>query len=348
VIPAFNEAATLGDVVAAARAVAPVLVVDDGSDDGSAAVAARAGAEVLGHARRLGKGQALRTGIAAARGRGASLVVTLDGDGQHDPRDLGAMLEAARATPRAVIVGSRLGEAAALPVERLNAIRVAGFFVAWASGLAVRDTQSGFRVYPLALFDEVRPRRGGFVFETEVLIAAAAQGWRVREVPVRAVPRAARRSRFRPLADGAAIAGYLAGRVAARWAAETRAAGQALAAPFRGARRRARHAAVLEEAAPHAAAPPVWALTVGAAFLHRSLAGVAGWRREPRVRRAGAAARATLAAPLLLGLLLLQALGGRRLPDVVSPLVERLCAQDGLDAPGEPLAAIAVPLGGPR
>src|SRR5213594_3349286 len=240
--------------------------------------------------------EAIRTGVAAARSRRASVVVTLDGDGQHDPGDLTAVLGAARGAPRAIVVGSRLAEAGVLPPDRLNAIRVAGFFVNWASGLALTDTQSGYRAYPVTLFDEVELRHGGFVLETEVLIAAAARGWQVREVPVQAIPRARRRSRFRPLGDGAAIGAYLAGRVVARWARE---------------------------------------------------AAAAGWWRRPRRRRAAAAATATLAAPALLFLLALQALMPRRLPDVVTPLVERLCSQARLDLAGEPeraaLMTLAVP-----
>src|SRR5439155_1530586 len=118
-----------GSPQAAARAHAPVLVVDDGSEDGGAAAARAAGADLLHHPRRLGKGQAIRTGIAAARSRGASVVVTLDGDGQHDPQDLPAVLGTAQSAPRAIVIGSRLAEPGALAPDRLNAIRVAGFFV---------------------------------------------------------------------------------------------------------------------------------------------------------------------------------------------------------------------------
>src|SRR5260370_38096401 len=96
VIPVLDESATIGRVARGARAHAPVLVVDDGSRDGSAAIARAAGAEGVRHPRRLGKGQAIRSGIAAARSRGASLIVTLDGGGQHDPGDLPAVPRAAR------------------------------------------------------------------------------------------------------------------------------------------------------------------------------------------------------------------------------------------------------------
>src|SRR5262245_23017157 len=135
VVPVFDEAETVGDVVARARAFGPVLVVDDGSRDDSAEIAWRAGAEVIRHPRRLGKGEALRTGIAAARERGAKAVVTLDGDGQHSPSDLGLVLDAARGRQRTIVVGGRLADPEALPIDRLNAIRVAGFFMNWACGL---------------------------------------------------------------------------------------------------------------------------------------------------------------------------------------------------------------------
>src|SRR6058998_252736 len=156
VVPVFNEAGTVGQVVAAAQAHGAVLVVDDGSRDGSADIAGRAGAEVIRHPYRLGKGEAIRTDVAAARARGASVVVTLDGDGQHRPSDLGRVLDAVRTMPRTIVIGGRLDEPGALPPDRLNAIRVAGFFVNWACGLRLRDTQSGFRAYPIELFDEIR------------------------------------------------------------------------------------------------------------------------------------------------------------------------------------------------
>jgi hypothetical protein len=275
VVPVLNEAATVGDVVVRALRHAPVIVVDDGSDDRSAAVAAAAGADVLRHSRRLGKGQALRTGFAAARRRGATSVITLDGDGQHDPDDVPRLLAESRDWPEAIVLGRRPADPAALPVDRFNALTVAGFFVAWASSVALDDTQSGFRLYPLAVIDDVPTRSGGFVFETEVLVAAAARGWPIREVPVSSHPRACDGSRFRPLGDGLAIARFLAARVVGRWRAEMRAASQS-----------------------------------------------GDWRRWRRV--AGGAGLATAAAPVVVPLVLAQALCRRRLPDFVSPLVRAI------------------------
>ena len=349
VVPVFNEAETVGSVVAAARAYAPVLVVDDGSRDESADVARRAGAEVIRHPRRRGKGAAIRTGIAAARERGASEVVTLDGDGQHSPADLGLVLDAARARRRTIVIGGRLEEPEpdALPPGRLNAIRVAGFFVNWACGVKLHDTQSGFRVYPIELFDEVRVRRGGFVFETEVLVAGVARGWRVHEVSVAAIPRARQRSRFRPISDGVAIGGYLAGRVLVRWGLEMGALVGALVKPFFGERRRVRHRATLEAASVYAASPPLWALSVGSSAIQHVLNKLALWRRDPRPRRALIAAQATAAAPVLLPLLVLQAFAPRRMPDFVSPLVRWFCSQERLETERSSLATVVNPVGPP-
>ncbi len=336
VIPVYDEAATIGRVVRAARAHGPVLVVDDGSRDDSGAVAAAAGADVLRHARRLGKAQALLTGIAAARRHGASLVVTLDGDGQHEPATIPALLAAARAARRGIVVGNRLDGPGTLAPTRRNAILMASFFVSWTSGLPVRDTQSGFRVYPLALFDDVRTRHGGFVFETEILLAAAAAGWTVEEVSIAAIPRDGARSRFRPLRDGLAIGAFLAGRVVARWAREARVVAGELRAVFEPSRLAARHAEILHAASAYADSPARWSAAFGAAATRRAGHRLGAIWRGSRERGLGAAALATLATPLSLPLLLAQTLIGDRLPDVVTPLVDALYgvvpgAADGIE-----------------
>jgi hypothetical protein len=342
VIPVFDEAATVGRVVAAALSHGAVLVVDDGSRDDSGALAAAAGAEVLRHPRRLGKAQALLTGIAAARRRGASLVVTLDGDGQHDPAAIPALLDAARDGEPAIVLGSRLDGPGTLPPARRNAIRVASFFASWLGGYPVRDSQSGFRVYPMALLDRLHTRRGGFVFETEVLLAAAEAGWALREVGVAALPRMGERSRFRPLRDGVAIGVFLARRVVGRWGQEARVLTAEVLGIFQPDRLTRRHAAMLEAAAPYADSPARWSMAIGAAATRRAGSRVGSIWREARGRGTTAAALATLAAPLTLPLLLLQTLAGERLPDVVSLLVERIYGDGVAAEPARAAPAVLV------
>jgi hypothetical protein len=208
--------------------------------------------------------------------------------------------------------------------------------VSWTSGLIVRDSQSGFRVYPLALFDDVRTRHGGFVFETEILLAAAAAGWRVEEVSIAAIPRDGARSRFRPLRDGLAIGAFLAGRVVARWAREARVVAGELRAVFEPSRLAARHAEILHAASAYADSPARWSAAFGAAATRRAGHRLGAIWRGSRERGLGAAALATLATPLSLPLLLAQTLIGDRLPDVVTPLVDALYgvvpgAADGIE-----------------
>jgi hypothetical protein len=327
-VPAYDEAATVGAVVRRARTHAPVIVIDDGSRDGTADAAARAGAEVCRHVGRRGKARALLTGVAAARERGATHVVTLDADGQHDPDDLPALLSASG--PRTLVIGVRAGDRDALPAGRADAIVVAGFFVNWASGLRLADTQSGFRVYPLAVFDEVPTRTGGFVFETELLLAAAARGFTVREVPVRALPRAAARSRFRPVVDGVAIGAHLGSRSLVRAAHEASAAAGAVASVASRRRTRERHALMLEGAAPYAGGA-AWGVMLGVMAARCATGRLAWWWRHPRRRRATAAATAALGLPVVLPLLALAALTGVRL-SAASALVAALYSQARLDA----------------
>ena len=331
VIPVFDEVATIGDVVARARRHGPVLVVDDGSTDGSAGAARAAGADVLTLGRRHGKGEALRRGLEEGRRRGVLRVVTLDGDGQHDPDDLPRLLTAAEKAPDALVTGGRLGAAAGvIPPGRVAALRVAGFFINWLTGAPVADTQSGFRVYPTGLIDAAPPRRGGFVLETEMLVRAAAAGWRLLEVPVRAIHFKERRSRFRPVRDGVAVGAYLAGHIARRWASDGSAAARELVLPFTAARRRPRHRELLEFAAPYRHNPGAWAMAAGAFALHRTAETWRGWWGDPRLRAARLAAAATAASPALLGLALL----GRPLAWLglypITPFVRRVYSQNRL------------------
>jgi 2-polyprenyl-6-methoxyphenol hydroxylase-like FAD-dependent oxidoreductase/glycosyltransferase involved in cell wall biosynthesis len=350
VVPAFNEAATIADIVERARLHGPVVVVDDGSTDDTAARAAAAGAEVIALGARRGKGAALRRGFAEAERRGAARVVTLDGDGQHEPDEIPRLLKVAIEEPDALVIGGRLAgltEAPprVIPVGRLAALRVAGFFIDWLSGAPVADTQSGFRVYPASLLAVVRPRRGGFVLETEMLLRAADRGVALREVPVTPIHFEDRRSRFRPARDGLAVGAYLAGRIVSRWAREAAAGAAWLVGIFSPRRLRARHREMYQFAAPQRSNLPGWALAVGAFVADRALRNAErGWRSD-HARGLRLAAVATAATPLLLGLALGRSALARVGIDWLSPVVRRLYPQEALaatlEAPARRAAAAA-------
>ncbi len=209
VIPAYQEAATIGEIVgrcAMLAEVAQVIVVDDGSDDDTGRIAAAAGATVLRHAQNLGKGASLRKGMLAAVKAGATFVVTLDGDGQHRPEDLPRMLQCSRQWPQHIIVGSRRASGHAAPRARFIANRVADFWVSWAARHPIDDSQSGFRVYPAEVVRLIAARpamANGFAFESEILIEAARFGFHTAAVDIPTVYGAAlrRHSHFRPVAD---------------------------------------------------------------------------------------------------------------------------------------------------
>lgn len=220
-IPAYQEAATIADVVTRLRAAMPglaVLVVDDGSTDDTATNARAAGAIVLRGEANMGKGAALQRGMRRAAALGASYVATLDGDGQHRPEDLPRLL--ALAAPDRIVIGSRRG-APGQPAARRRANRVADFWISWAARHPVPDSQSGFRIYPAAVLAGLARYEGrarGFAFESEILIDAARAGITTvaADIPALYGPTLRRASHFRPVADIARIVIMVAGKLLAR------------------------------------------------------------------------------------------------------------------------------------
>jgi glycosyltransferase involved in cell wall biosynthesis len=220
-IPAYNEAATIRDLVERTSKIVPsVVVVDDGSSDATAAELNDLAVTVLRNARNLGKGACLWKGFQFALERGAQFVVTLDGDGQHSPEDIARLLDIAERHPGNIIIGARLHDKKNFPARRYYANQFARFWISWAAGYPIADTQSGFRVYPRSLLTQLTRRDvswNGFVFESEILIAAGRRGVRSIAAPVPGIyPKQARPSHFRPVYDIARIVVMVAGRLLAR------------------------------------------------------------------------------------------------------------------------------------
>jgi glycosyltransferase involved in cell wall biosynthesis len=172
-------------VVQGARAYfARVLVVDDGSSDGTAAAAAAAGAIVVPHAVNSGKGAAIRTGLATLARDGIARALTLDADGQHLPHQIPLLLAASDAQPDAFVVGVR--RKAGHQIRRIN--KFGNWFADRAlrtiAGRPIPDTQSGFRVYPVAATLGLATVGDRFDFETEILLRAARRGLPVIGVPI--------------------------------------------------------------------------------------------------------------------------------------------------------------------
>jgi len=210
VIPALNAASTLGPVVAGALHHLPrVLVVDDGSTDATSDCARAAGAEVVRHEENRGKGAALATAFEhLLSGPPFEAAVTLDADGQHDPKDIPALVERHRRGRPALIVGSRDRQFASMWGPRRAMNRFSSASLRLFTGIDLPDSQSGFRVYDAAFLRRLRLAGRRYEAEMEALMRAAE--WRL---PVASVPIELRvvdgrsTSHYRPLGDTLRIVG---------------------------------------------------------------------------------------------------------------------------------------------
>jgi glycosyltransferase involved in cell wall biosynthesis len=166
------------------RQVLPaVLVVDDGSRDGTAAAARAAGAEVVSLARNQGKGAALRVAFTTHFARGYDAVVTLDADGQHLPVEIPRLLAAA-ARGADLVLGGRSHLFAEMSRLRRVSNRLSSRAISFAAGAALQDVQTGFRLYRRRLIDAVGFPGSRFEAESAVVVRAARRGFRIETVPV--------------------------------------------------------------------------------------------------------------------------------------------------------------------
>ena len=188
VIPALNAAQTIGRLVRASKAHGlDVVVVDDGSRDRTAAAASEAGALVISHLRNQGKGCALRTGFEYAVRAQYDGIVTMDGDGQHDPTDIPHLIHAGEHEHAALVLGNRLTNGLPMPRVRQWTNRLMSSIVSALSGQRIPDSQCGFRVIRAEVLADVPLRAQRFEIETELVLAAAARRWKIISVPVRSI-----------------------------------------------------------------------------------------------------------------------------------------------------------------
>jgi len=198
-IPAWNEAERIGPIVRGARAYLPVLVVDDGSTDGTAEVARAAGATVVRHPENRGKGAALKTGFAWALEHGYEAVLTLDADGQHDPAEIPKFLAAWEAGAGDLIIGER--DFSQMPWPRWWTQPLGSWMLSRALGVPIRDNQSGYRLLSRRLIEGMRLTTTGFEMEVEMIAEAVRLGLPIAWVPIRTIYGIGKPSNFHPLWD---------------------------------------------------------------------------------------------------------------------------------------------------
>ena len=201
-LPAYQEGGRIGATVEAVRPHCPhVVVVDDGSSDGTADEARAAGADVVVHPHNMGKGVALQTGFKHVSEAGFACVVTMDGDGQHAPEDLPGFLKVYRETGAQVVVGNRMADPRTMPLVRRLTNRFMSGLLSRRMGQHVPDTQNGYRLYGRDVLPILMATVSeGFAAESEVLLDLSEAGQQIASAPTRIIY-GDEKSKIHPLRD---------------------------------------------------------------------------------------------------------------------------------------------------
>ena len=185
-IPCYNTAPFIADIVGKARQYADeVIVVDDGSSDGTAEVAKAAGASIVIHERNMGYGGSIRSCFSAARQNNADILVIIDGDAQHDPMEIPSVVKPALDGVADIVIGTRFSDIRNnMPGYRRFGIQVINLIYNLGVSVKTSDSQSGFRAYTRKALDTIEPTANGMDVSVQTLVAARRKGLRMKDVPI--------------------------------------------------------------------------------------------------------------------------------------------------------------------
>jgi glycosyltransferase involved in cell wall biosynthesis len=190
ILPALNAARFLTEVIGDIKSLQPecrILVVDDGSTDGTADTARSAGADVITHEVNQGKGEALKTGYRWAQEQKLDWVFTMDSDGQHLPGEMQDFREAADQGGFDVVVGTRMARTENMPWIRKKTNQFTSWVISRLAGQDIPDSQNGYRLYRTTCFVGLTLRTSRYDSESEILVRMARRGYRIGSVPVTTV-----------------------------------------------------------------------------------------------------------------------------------------------------------------
>lgn len=206
IIPSYNNGGTILDVVTKCLNYSDqVLVINDGSTDHSYRLLEQYGdtIKVISHPKNLGKGEAIKTGFIYAKDHQFNFVLTIDSDGQHFPEDIPYLLEESNRFPNAIIMGSRNFNVENMPSKNSFGNKFSNFWFKLFTGTDLPDTQSGFRIYPVKIIDQIKLVTWKYEFEVEILVKSSWTGYPIVPTPIRVYypPATSRVSHFRPFQD---------------------------------------------------------------------------------------------------------------------------------------------------
>ena len=209
VIPAYNEGKAIGEIIKKIRAQSlDVLVIDDGSSDSCGRIAGDAGATVLTNEKNLGKGTSLAKGFVYAVANAYDAIITMDGDGQHDPADIPNFISAIQSSGYGMLVGNRMIKVRNMPWLRIMTNHFMSWLISLVLGQKVPDTQCGFRLIRKAVLEKMKLKTNNFEVETEMLIQASRLGFTIGSVPISTIY-TGEISRINPVTDTIRFARYI-------------------------------------------------------------------------------------------------------------------------------------------
>ena len=200
-IPAYNEARAIGSIIRDLKGKKlSVCVIDDGSTDGTASIAGREGAFVIRHEKNRGKGASLRDGFRYVLKEGFSMVLLMDGDGQHKTGDADNFFKKMDETGSDIVIGNRMSDASMMPVTRRVTNKFMSYMISGMCGRRIPDTQCGFKLIKRGVLEAVNLKSSNYEIESELILKAAKKGFKIEWVPIKTVYED-EKSRINPVVD---------------------------------------------------------------------------------------------------------------------------------------------------
>jgi glycosyltransferase involved in cell wall biosynthesis len=201
IIPTYNEAREIGALTVKIRSrQLDVLIIDDGSQDNTSQIASDSGAEVLRNEVNKGKGASLIRGFNYLIDRDFDAVITMDGDGQHDPGEIPDFIRAAETNNYDIVIGNRMFNRKEMPVTRVLTNKFMSWLISRMAGQYIPDTQCGFRLIKKKVLQKTRLSTSRYETESEILIKAAREGFKIGSIPIKSIYHG-EKSRINPFTD---------------------------------------------------------------------------------------------------------------------------------------------------